>query len=230
MEKTILKFYVISLFPEILQGFVNSSLFKKAQDKNIVEVKLLQLRDFAKDKHRTTDDVPYGGGGGMVLKCDPIVKALGSIKARNKKVILLTPQGRLFTQRKAVELSSEKCLVFICGRYEGVDERIAAHFVDEEVSVGDYVLSGGELAAAVMIDSITRLIPGVVGNKSSVANDSFHSGLLDFPHYTRPVNYLGWQVPKVLLTGNHQNIEVWRKKQAIKRTKLRRPDFLTKKS
>ncbi|MFH1823775.1 MAG: tRNA (guanosine(37)-N1)-methyltransferase TrmD [Candidatus Firestonebacteria bacterium] len=218
---------VITIFPEIFESFLKTSIVKRSIDKGIVKINLHNPRDFTTDKHRTVDEPPYGGGGGMVLKIEPIVKWLEKISKERKKVkkILLTPSGKKFSQKMAIKLSKEKNIIFICGHYEGMDERIK-YFIDEEISIGDYVLTGGELPAMVVIDSMVRLIPKVLGNPDSVKFESFIDEKLDFPHYTRPANFKGYLVPKVLLSGNHKKIEEWRKKEALKRTKSRRPDLL----
>jgi len=218
---------VITIFPEIFESFLNTSILKRAIDKKIVEINLHNPRDFTSDKHKTVDEPPYGGGGGMVLKIEPIVKCLEKIskKRRRVKKILLTPSGKIFTQHKAFELSKEKNIVFICGHYEGIDERIK-YFIDEEISIGDYVLTGGEIPAMVIIDSVVRLLPGVLGNPNSIKFESFVNGKLDFPHYTRPADFRGYKVPGVLLSGNHEKIKKWREKEALKRTKLRKPYLL----
>lgn len=218
---------IITIFPEIFESFLKTSIIKRALDKGIVKISLHNPRDFTTDKHRTVDEPPYGGGGGMVLKIEPIVKCLEKIPKGMKKVkkILLSPSGERFTQKNAIRLSKEKNIIFICGHYEGMDERIKC-FIDEEISIGDYVLTGGELPAMVIIDSVVRLIPKVLGNPDSAKFESFIDKKLDFPHYTRPANFRGYKVPKVLLSGNHKKIEDWRKKEALKITKLKRPDLL----
>ncbi len=196
----------------------------------MAEIHLHNIRDYAEDKHRMTDDAPYGGGGGMVMKVEPIDMALASIvpSRDNALVVLLTPQGETFNQKIAEEMSRYFRIVLVCGHYEGVDERVRDHLVDREISIGDFVLTGGELSAMVIVDAVTRLIPGVLGNYDSASYDSFSTGLLEYPHYTRPGSYRGWQVPDVLLSGNHREIESWRKKESLKRTYLRRPDLLEK--
>jgi len=225
-----MKIYVVTLFPKILQGFLQAGLLKRAQEKKRLEVSLIQLRDFAQDKRRTVDDAPYGGGGGMVMTCGPLFDAVRSLALKKKKVVLLSPQGSLLTQAKAKTLAEEKNLVLICGRYEGVDERVAMHLADEEISIGDFVLAGGELPAAVLIETVARMVPGVLGNPRSAAEDSFYEGVLDYPHYTRPEKFRKWGVPKVLLSGDHSRVSAWRKAQAFKRTTQRRPDLLAKPS
>ena len=196
----------------------------------MVEIHLHNIRDYAENKHRMTDDTPYGGGGGMVMKVEPIDRALESIvpSRDNALVVLLTPQGETLNQKIAEEMSLYFQIVLICGRYEGVDERVRAYLIDREISIGDFVLTGGELSSMVVVDAVTRLIPGVLGNCDSASYDSFSSGLLEYPHYTRPGSYRGWQVPEVLLSGDHRKIEAWRRKESLKRTYLRRPDLLKK--
>lgn len=230
---------VLTLFPEMFEGVFTSSILGKAQEKGIVSLSAVNFRDYAGNKHGTVDDTPYGGGGGMVLKPDPIFRAVEDLLGRTEpeqdntassgrppRVILMCPQGATFTQRKAEELAGEEHLIFICGHYEGYDERIREHLVTDELSIGDYVLTGGELPAMVIIDSITRLLPGVLGNELSAVTDSFSTGLLEYPHYTRPVEFRGWKVPDILLSGHHANIEDWRRREALRRTLVRRPDLL----
>jgi len=204
------------------------SVLKKARDKGLIEIKLHNIRDWARDKHKMTDDEPYGSGCGMVMKVEPVERALVEIKNPDMKpvVILMTPQGESFRQETAAQMAKEKQIVLICGRYEGVDERIRQHLIDKEISIGDYILTGGELAALVFIDAVSRLVPGVLGNARSIEGESFAHGLLEYPQYTRPADYKGWSVPEVLLSGNHAQIEQWRKIQSLKRTYKRRPDLL----
>ncbi|MDR0269136.1 tRNA (guanosine(37)-N1)-methyltransferase TrmD [Paenibacillus sp.] len=224
-----MKVDVLTLFPEMMDGVFNSSILGKAQEKGIVSLNAINFREYSGSKHGTVDDTPYGGGGGMVLKPEPIFSAVEDLLSRTSsspRVILMCPQGETFTQQKAEELSAEEHLIFICGHYEGYDERIREHLVTDELSIGDYVLTGGELPAMVAIDSIVRLLPGVLGNETSAVTDSFSTGLLEYPHYTRPAEFRGWKVPDVLLSGHHANIELWRREQALKRTLQRRPDML----
>jgi len=226
-----MRFDIITLFPSIFKGPFEESIIKRARQKNILEIHLHNLRDFTTDAHRTTDDVPFGGGGGMVMKVEPVYRALAYVKKQLKeeaKVILLSPQGRTFNQNIALELIKQKNIILICGRYEGVDERVRMYLVDEEISIGDYVLSGGEIAAMVIVDAVTRLIPGVLGNERSAKEDSFYRGLLDYPQYTRPAEFMGWEVPEVLRSGNHQKIKEWRTRKMLERTLQRRPDLLRK--
>ncbi|MGN1401689.1 MAG: tRNA (guanosine(37)-N1)-methyltransferase TrmD [Bacillus sp. (in: firmicutes)] len=225
-----MKIDVLSLFPEMFTGVFGSSILKKAEDKQAVSYNVVNFREFADNKHKTVDDYPYGGGAGMVLKAQPIFDAVDYIKQEaggtSPRVILLCPQGERYTQKKAEELAKEEHLVFVCGHYEGYDERIREHVVTDEISIGDYVLTGGELGAMVMIDSIVRLLPGVLGNDDSPILDSYSSGLLEHPHYTRPFDYKGMKVPDTLMSGNHKKIEEWRKKESLRRTYERRPDLL----
>lgn len=217
---------VLTLFPEMFEGVFGSSMMKKAQDKGAVELHVDNLREYAVNK-RQVDDYPFGGGAGMVLKPEPVFEAVETIAAgRAPRVILMCPQGERFTQKKAEELSAEEDLIFICGHYEGYDERIREYLVTDELSVGDFVLTGGEMAALPIIDSIVRLLPGVLGNADSPVLDSFSTGLLEHPHYTRPADFRGWKVPDVLTSGNHARVDAWREEQTLKRTLERRPDLL----
>lgn len=218
---------ILTLFPEMFTGVFGSSIINKAQEKDAVELNLINFRDFSENKHKTVDDYPYGGGNGMLLKPEPIFAAVESIENYLRaRIIMLTPQGRPFNQKFAEELKKEEHLIFLCGHYEGFDERIREHLVTDEISIGDFVLTGGELAAMVVVDSIVRLLPGVLGNEQSADTDSFSSDLLEYPQYTRPEEFRGWRVPEVLLSGHHQNIEDWRKKEAMKRTLIRRPELI----
>ena len=220
---------VLTLFPEMFPGIFDLSIMKRAIDQNLVTIGLHNIRDYTHDKHHTADDYPYGGGAGMVLKPEPIFEAVESIeKKADTPIILLSPQGRLFTQSVAQELAQHSQLVLICGHYEGIDERVREHLASDEISIGDYVLSGGELAAMVIIDSVFRLVPGVLGSEASPRDDSHVGGLLEYPHYTRPPEYRGWPVPEVLLSGNHAQISRWRREQAIRRTLEQRPELLAK--
>jgi tRNA (guanine37-N1)-methyltransferase len=222
-----LRVHVLTIFPEILQSPLQESILKRAQEQGLVRVDVHDLRQFTTDLHRTTDDAPYGGGPGMIMKAEPLVHGLEKLRAEvpNLYAILTCPQGRLFTQQRARELACKDALLFVCGRYGGVDERVRA-YVDAELSIGDYVLTGGELAALVMMDAIIRLLPGVLGNEASVDDDSFVESLLDAPQYTRPKEFRGQPVPEVLLSGNHQQIRHWRRREALKRTLQRRPELL----
>lgn len=226
-----ISFEVLSIFPEMFVSPLNFSLLKKAQEKGIIHIGLHDIRNWAQDKHKMTDDAPYGGGCGMVMKLEPVEKALTDIKKNHhadSTVVLMTPQGEIFNQKIAEEFSQKKQIIIICGRYEGVDERIREHLVDREISMGDYILTGGELAALVFIDAVSRLIPDVLGNPESKLSESFCQNLLEYPQYTRPAEYKGWTVPDVLISGNHAEIELWRKKESLKRTYKRRPDLLKK--
>jgi tRNA (guanine37-N1)-methyltransferase len=227
-------FHVLTIFPEFFEGPFAHGVVKRARDAGLVEIRIHNLRDWTSDRHKTVDDRPFGGGEGMVLKPEPVFQAVESIwpeRRRDQKVVLLSAQGRLFDQGVANGLSRESGLLLICGRYEGVDERVAAHLADDEISIGSYVLSGGELAAAVVIDAVARLLPGVLGNESSAAFESFQEtghgeGLLDCPHWTRPADFRGWKAPEVLLSGNHQEIRRFRKDAALEKTARLRPDLL----
>lgn len=225
-----IRFDILSIFPEMFVSPLNFSLLKKAQEKGLINIHLHDIRNWAYDRHKMTDDAPYGGGCGMVMKVEPVERALAEIKSSVKeaRVILMTPQGEPFNQKIAAQLSGEKQIIVICGRYEGVDERIRTHLVDREISIGDYILTGGELSALVLIDAVSRLIPGVLGNEQSPCNESFANGLLEYPQYTRPAEYKGWNVPEVLISGNHAEIELWRKREALRRTFKRRPDLFKK--
>jgi len=222
---------IITIFPKMFSPVLNESIIKRAQEKGKVKIYIHNLRDYSVDRHKKVDDRPFGGGSGMVLTAQPIFKAVEKIKRKIKsaKVILLCPQGEKFTQRTAKRLSSEKHLILICGHYEGVDERVRKALVDKEISIGDYVLTGGELPAMVLVDALVRLIPGVLGDKNSLNFESFEGNILEYPHYTRPANFKGLCVPGILLSGDHKKIETWRKKEALKRTKQRRPDLLKSK-
>ncbi len=225
-----MKIDVLSLFPTMFHGIFGESILKKASEKEAVSYNVVNFREFADNKHNQVDDYPYGGGAGMVLKPQPIFDAVESLKNDQTKprVILMCPQGERYTQQKAEELAKEDHLVFICGHYEGYDERIREHIVTDEISIGDFVLTGGELGALVVIDSVVRLLPGVLGNADSPVLDSFSSGLLEHPHYTRPADFRGLKVPSELISGNHRVIEEWREKESLRRTYNRRPDLLEK--
>lgn len=222
-----MKIDILTLFPNMFNGFKEESIIKRAINDKKVEINTINFRDFATNKHKKVDDTPYGGGSGMVLMCQPIFDAVDSIKKENSKVILLSPQGKTFNQKKAYELSKEEHLIFVCGHYEGFDERIKT-ICDEEISIGDFVLTGGELPAMVICDSVVRLIKGVIDDESS-KNESFNDNLLDYPTYTKPRNYKGMQVPEVLLSGNHEKINKWRKEKRLKITSEKRPDLLKNK-
>jgi len=226
----VIKFDVLSIFPEMLSSPLNFSLLKKAQEKGLISIGLHDIRNWTSDKHKMTDDAPFGGGCGMVMKVDPVEKALAEIKGTGgeSQIILMTPQGETFNQKIATELAGKKQIIIICGRYEGVDERIRTCLVDREISIGDFILTGGELSALVLIDAVSRLIPGVLGNAESICSESFSNGLLEYPQYTRPANYKSWCVPEVLISGNHAEIELWRRCESLRRTYKRRPDLLKK--
>jgi tRNA (guanine37-N1)-methyltransferase len=223
---------ILCLFPGMFTSPLDESIIKRAREQGLVNIMIHNIRDYTHDKHHTVDDYPYGGGPGMVLKPEPIFEAAEAVKHQlgvsDMPIILLTPQGRLFSQSVAQELSLHPQLMLICGHYEGLDQRVCDHLATDEISIGDYVLSGGELAALVVVDAIARLIPGVLGSQDSAGSDSHSNGLLEYPQYTRPDIYQDWQVPSVLLSGNHGEIAQWRRRQAILRTAKRRPDLLEK--
>jgi len=222
---------VITIFPEIFQAYLGESIIGKALERGLFTLDIQNLRDHTTDKHRTVDDTPFGGGPGMVMKPEPLAAAVNEVLSDGKpaRVIMVSPQGRVFDQAMAGELAGEaKNLVFLCGRYEGIDERVRQALVDDEISIGDYVLTGGELPALVIIDAAVRLIPGVVGDEQSLADESFSWGILDYPHYTRPPEWRGMQVPEVLVSGHHAKVRRWRRKEALKRTLQQRPDLLEK--
>ena len=223
-----MRFDILTLFPTMFDGPMTESMLQKAQEKNLIEVHRHNIRDYATDKHKVTDDTPYGGGGGMVMKVDPIVAAVEDVRgeAEHVPVILMTPQGRVFNQRVAQELAEYDRLIFICGRYEGVDERVRDLVVTDEISIGDFVITGGELAAMIVVDAVSRLVPGVLGARWGAEEDSHATGLLEHPHYTRPVEFRGLGIPDVLTSGHHAEIEKWRRQESLRRTWERRPDML----
>lgn len=240
-----MQFDIFTILPEIFPPYLESSILQRARQRGLIDVRVHNIRDYTHDKHHTTDDTPYGGGGGMVMKPEPIFEAVESVLGFATRsdlsssqpvadalpdipIILLTPQGRVFNQRLAEELSRHERIALLCGRYEGVDERIREHLVTDEISIGDYVLTGGELPALLIIDTISRLIPGVLGDPEGAQDDSHSMGLLEYPHYTRPPEFRGWSVPEVLLSGDHGKIERWRREQALLRTLNKRPDMLEK--
>lgn len=230
--------HILTLFPNMFTGPFSESIIKRAQDRGLVEIAIHNIRDYTADRHHVVDDSPYGGGPGMVLKPEPLFEAVVAIKSERGEcvesergeselaVLLLTPQGRLFDQRAAEELAEYEEMILICGHYEGVDERVREHLVTDEISIGDYILSGGELAAMVVVDALVRQLPGALGSGESVGEDSHSSGLLEYPQYTRPQSFRGWEVPEVLLSGNHAAIARWRREQSLRRTIRRRPDLL----
>jgi len=234
---------ILTLFPEICRAPLGESMMKRAQDKKLIDLRVHNLRDWTTDKHHVVDDAPFGGGQGMVMKPEPIFAAVEEVRARAREmsnveprtsnaepkkalVVLMSPAGRKLDQQMATDLSKEMHLIIICGHYEGVDHRVIEHLVDREISIGDYVLTNGAIAAVVLVDAVVRLIPGVLGHELSAVDDSFSSGHLEAPQYTRPAEFRGWEVPDVLLSGNHADIATWRKEQALKRTRQNRPDLL----
>jgi tRNA (guanine37-N1)-methyltransferase len=219
-------FDILTLFPNLCSGAFTESILKKAQENRLIQVRCLNIRDWATGKHHVTDEPPYGGGPGMVMKPEPIFAAVEAIRTDRSHVILMTPGGRRFTQEVAWNLSQKEHLIFICGHYEGIDYRVTEHLVNDELSIGDYVLSNGAIAAAVVVDAVARLIPGVLGDSDSARDESFSSGTLEYPQYTRPSEFRGWNVPEILLSGNHRAIREWRVSQARQRTEERRPDLL----
>ncbi len=228
-----MKCSIITIFPEIFYAYLNESIMKRAALKGLLDVAIHNLRDYTTDRHRTVDDYPYGGGAGMVMKPEPFFKAVETIcpDPSSRRVIMLSPAGKRFEQEMAVELSNEsKDMVFLCGRYEAIDERVRTELVNDEISAGDYVLTGGELPALVIIDAVARLIPGVLGDEHSAEVESFSWGILDYPHYTRPPEFRNLKAPEILLSGHHKDIERWRRKEALRRTLMNRPDLFEKAS
>ncbi len=225
-----MEFDIVTAFPPMIEGPLSHSILRRARDRGLITVRVHDLRDFAPDRHRKIDDVPYGGGGGMVFKPGPLFTAVESVgdrfPAAASRTILLSPQGRRFDQGEAKRLCGYDRLILLCGRYEGVDERVREHLADEEISIGDFVLTGGEIPALVLIDSMTRLIPGALGDDDAARNDSFYEGRLDHPHYTRPAEFRGYKVPEILLSGDHARIAAWRKARALEATREKRPDLL----
>ena len=222
-----MKFTVLTLFPEIFAGFLETSILGRARRTGQVQIELVQLREFARDRHRTCDDYPYGGGAGMVLRPEPLAAALTSLEARHRWTVYLSPAGRLLDQRVVHEYAGRQSLLLIAGRYEGIDQRIIDRYVDEELSIGDYVLGGGEVAAMVVIEAVARVVHGVI-NRESLRDESFAGNLLEYPHYTRPEEFDGQRVPEVLLSGNHARIDAWRREQRLKKTQRYRPDLLAR--
>jgi len=223
---SLMKFDVLTLFPEMFEP-LNSSIIGRAREKNLIEINLINIRDFSKDKHKKVDDTPYGGGAGMVMMPDVVYDAYKSVEDKNAKVIYMSPQGKKLTQKKVEELANQEHLIILCGHYEGIDQRVIDKIVDEEISIGDYVLTGGELPAMVLIDAVSRYNSGVIAEESR-EEESFANGLLEYPQYTRPEVFEGEKVPEVLLSGHHANIEKWRREKALEITKLKRPDLLNK--
>ncbi|MCJ7693803.1 MAG: tRNA (guanosine(37)-N1)-methyltransferase TrmD, partial [Anaerolineaceae bacterium] len=221
---------IFSLFPEVFAPYLEISILKRAIQSSLLEVRTHNIRDWATDRHHTTDDTPYGGGGGMIMKPEPVFSAVESILGDppNCPIILLTPQGKTFDQKMAFELASFEHIAMLCGRYESYDERIRLHLVTHEISIGDYVLTGGEMPTLIILDAVARLLPGVLGDKDATLDDSFSNGLLEYPHYTKPPEFRGWKVPEVLLSGNHAELDRWRHEQSLIRTLKRRPDLLAK--
>jgi len=220
------KIQILTIFPDVCRSVFNESILKRACEKNLAALEAVDLRRWTNDRHRTVDDAPYGGGPGMVMKIEPIDQALSEMRSPASKAILMSPQGRRFSDQIARELAHETDLIFLCGHYEGIDQRVADHLIDDEISIGDYVLTSGVLPALVITDAVVRLIPGVLGDDQSAEQDSFAEGILDHPHYTRPSEYKGWKVPDVLLSGNHKAIAEWRKETALATTRQRRPDLI----
>jgi len=231
-----MQFEVFTLLPDVFPPYLESSILQRARQRGLVSVNVHNIRDYTHDRHHVTDDTPYGGGGGMVMKPEPIFEAVESVLGLDARqtspqpapIIMLTPQGRVFTQSIANELSRHERIALLCGRYEGLDERIREHLVTDEISIGDYVLTGGELPALIVIDALTRLIPGALGDPDGAVDDSHATGLLEYPHYTRPPDFRGWKVPEILLSGDHAKVNKWRREQSLLRTLARRPDLLEK--
>ena len=228
-----MKIDILTLFPEMFTGAFEASIIKRAVENKIIEIRFINIRDFATDKHQITDDAPFGGGGGMVMTPQPLAGAIefaleDEVRNEHTQVVYLSPQGVTHNQEIANELAALEHMILLCGRYEGIDERICEVLIDREISIGDYVLSGGEYPAMIIVDSIVRLLPGALGNEDSFRHDSFYKGLLDYPHYTRPREFCGRSVPDVLLSGHHKEIEIWRRHESLRRTFLRRPDLLKK--
>jgi tRNA (guanine37-N1)-methyltransferase len=222
-----IEFDILTLFPGLCEGAFSESILGKARENRLIQVRCLDIRQWATGKHRVTDEPPYGGGPGMVMKAEPIFAAVEAIRRPDSYVILMSAAGQSFTQQKANELTQKPHLIFVCGQYEGIDQRVADHLVDEELSIGDYILTNGAIAATIIVDAVARLIPGVLGEADSAKDESFSHSLLEYPHYTRPADFRGWKVPEILLSGNHAAIEAWRKAEALKRTVERRPDLQT---
>jgi len=229
-----MEFDIITAFPAMVEGPLSHSILRRAQEKGLVRIRVHDLREHASDRHHKIDDTPYGGGGGMILMPGPLFSAVEAITERHpaarSRIILFCPQGVPYDQARARHLAGYDRLILLCGRYEGVDERVREHLADESISIGDYVLTGGEIPAVVVIDSVTRLLPGVLGDEEAARKDSFHAGTFDYPHYTRPADFRGWKVPDVLLSGDHRQIAAWRQEEAMKRTSRQRPDLIARRS
>lgn len=219
---------ILSLFPEFFSALSNWSIIGRAKEENKVQINNVNIRDFSKNKHKKVDDYPFGGGPGMVMTPEPILGAINSVKDTNSRVIYLSPQGKPFSQELANELSKESHLILLCGHYEGIDNRIIDNYIDEEISVGDFVLTGGEIPAMIIVDAVVRLLPGVLSGEQSFMEESHYNGLLEYPQYTRPREFNGYSVPDILLSGNHKNIETWKKEESLKSTFIKRPDLLEK--
>lgn len=228
-----MKYYCMTLFPEMIEQAMNTSIIKRAMENGLLSLETVNIRDYTNNKHGRVDDYTYGGGAGMLMQAQPVYDTYQAVRKKPDgqaaKVIYVTPQGKPFTQQAAEELAKEECLIFLCGHYEGIDERVLEEIVTDYYSIGDYVLTGGELPALVMMDAVARLVPGVLNNEESAATESFYDGLLEYPQYTRPEEWMGRRVPEVLLSGHHANIEKWRLEQSIERTRIRRPDLYAKK-
>jgi len=218
---------ILTLFPEVCRAPLGESMMKRAQATGALDLRIYNLREWTTDKHHVVDDAPFGGGQGMVMKPEPIFAAVEALKSEDCRTVLMTPQGKKFSQKVAAEFSHHQHLIIVCGHYEGVDHRVTEHLADLEVSIGDYVLTNGAIAAVVVVDAVARLLPGVLGHEQSAADDSFSDGLLEAPQYTRPAEFRGWRVPEVLLSGNHAEIAAWREREALNRTKQNRPDLLS---
>ncbi|NLK44033.1 MAG: tRNA (guanosine(37)-N1)-methyltransferase TrmD [Tissierellia bacterium] len=223
-----MKIDILTLFPEFFNTLYKWSIIGRAYEEGIIHINCINIRDFSKDKHKRVDDYPFGGGAGMVMKPEPIYDAIQSVKGPKSRTVYLSPQGKVFNQDLANNLSKEEHIILLCGHYEGIDNRIIEHYIDEEISIGDYVLTGGEIPAMVIIDAVTRLLPGVLSSEESFIEESHFNGLLEYPQYTRPREFNGYNVPDILLSGHHENIENWRKREALKATFMKRPDLLEK--
>lgn len=224
-----MKFHILTLFPGMFTGPFDESIIRRGRDKQLIDISLHNIRDYATDRHQTADDAPYGGGAGMVMKAEPLSACIESVKSLHPAatVVMTSPQGRRFNHKVAAELASRESLIIICGRYEGIDERIRTLYAEDDISLGDYVISGGEIAAMVIVDAVTRLVPGVLGSNESAGSDSFCDGLLEYPQYTRPPEFRGLKVPEILLSGNHELIRKWRRQESLRKTRILRPDLLS---